>query len=114
MKKERKMPRRHLIYYLRVFDRSSGDLVGHLVDITTEGLMLVSERPLEARKVYHLRMDLPPEVCGKEHLSFDAGCLWSNNDVNPAFYDNGFKLMQVDSREATCIEDLIAMYGFKE
>jgi hypothetical protein len=114
MKKERKLPRRHLIYYLRVFDRQSGEQVGSLVDITTEGLMLVSEKPLQPHKTYHLRMDLPTEVCGKERLDFDAVCMWSNNDINPLFYDNGFMLPDVNSQEALCIEDLITIYGFRD
>ena len=58
MKHERKAPRRHLIYYLRVYDRASGQQLGHLVDLTTEGVMLVSEEKLE-KGVHSLRMDLP-------------------------------------------------------
>jgi hypothetical protein len=43
MPEKRKLKRRQLIYYLRVLDRDSGALVGRLVDITTEGVMLLSE-----------------------------------------------------------------------
>jgi hypothetical protein len=56
----RSLKRRHLIYYLRVFDRSSGKLVGHLVDVTTQGMMLISEAPLPDEAEFELRMDLPP------------------------------------------------------
>lgn len=113
MKHERKAPRRHLIYYLRVYDRASGQQLGHLVDLTTEGVMLVSERKLE-KGVHALRMDLPATICGKTVLEFDAECLWSRNDVNPDFYDSGFRLVNPDRETARCIEDLILMYGFRD
>lgn len=114
LKKERILPRRHLIYYLRVFDRDSGQLLGHVVDITIEGLMLVSDRPVETHRPYHLRMDLPANMFGREHLEFEAQALWCNNDVNPAFFDSGFRLKEMDRNGEKCIEDLIQMYGFRD
>jgi hypothetical protein len=114
LKKERTLPRRHLIYYLRVFDRDSGELLGHVADITTEGLMLVSERPVEVHKTYRLRMNLPGNLFGREALEFEAQALWSNNDINPAFFDSGFRLKEMDHEAERCIEDLIQAYGFRD
>ncbi len=38
--------RRHLIYYLRVWNNKEDKVLGHVVDITTEGLMLISEQEI--------------------------------------------------------------------
>ena len=38
--------RRHLIYYLEVYDDETGDLLGHLVDITLQGLKLTSKKEI--------------------------------------------------------------------
>ena len=46
MDDQRKLKRRHLIYYLRVFDAESGDVLGHIIDIHTEGFLLISEHPI--------------------------------------------------------------------
>lgn len=111
---QRKIPRRHLIFYLRVFERETGLQIGSLVDITSEGIMLVSERALEIGQVYQLRMELPAEVFPQGRLDFDAQCLWSGNDVNPQFFDSGFKLLDTDEEAVLCIHYLIEMYGFAE
>ena len=41
----RTVERRRLVFYLRLFDQESKDIIGHLTDISTAGLMLVSVRP---------------------------------------------------------------------
>ena len=38
MTENRRMKRWHVIYYLRIFDQDKGSLLGHLIDITTEGI----------------------------------------------------------------------------
>ncbi len=45
---KRQLKRVHLIYYLRIFDNNSGNNIGHLVDITTQGIMMISEKPIPA------------------------------------------------------------------
>jgi len=113
-KDRRKLKRRHVIFYSRVFDRNSGALLGHLMDITVEGLMLISEAPLTPGSTYHLRMDLPEDVMTKAYLSFDAQCLWSKSDINPAFYNAGFKVLNMIPEDIELIENMIDEYGFRD
>ena len=42
------MKRRQLVYYLKLYDEESGELVGNVVDITTRGCKIISEEPLPA------------------------------------------------------------------
>ncbi len=109
---QRKVKRSHLIYYLRVFDRESGNLLGHLVNITPDGIMLVGESPVEAGRQFQLRMQLKSIMGGKNHIDFEAESLWSNNDINPDFFDSGFKLLKIDSSDQVIIQELINDYGF--
>jgi len=103
----RKLQRRQLIYYLRVFDRDTGELLGHLVDITTEGVMLISEAPLQTGKVFHLKMRLPEQMSGSKEIAFDAVSKWSKKDINPDFYDTGFQFVDIRAENKEFIEDLI-------
>ncbi len=114
MENKRKLKRRHLIYYLRVFDYDTKDLLGHLVDITTEGIMLISEKPIPQDKNYRLLMTLPREISGVTEVSFQAKSKWSQKDVNPDFYDTGFQLSDIDERHAHIIERLINDFLFQE
>lgn len=113
-KDKRKLRRRHLIYYLRVFNKQSDKLVGHLVDITTEGIMLMSEAPVGTNMLYHLRMDVPEEIFPAKVIQFDARSIWCRKDVNPDFYVAGFQLEHVEQSTLYLIEDLINDFGFKD
>ena len=114
MENKRKLKRRHLIYYLRVFDISNGRLIGHLVDITKEGLMLISEQPLENEKQYTFRMVLPAEILNKAELTFIATVIWCKKDVNPDFYASGFRMISISEEDLVIIESLIHRYGFND
>ena len=114
MENKRKLKRRHLIYYLRVFDVTNGQLIGHLVDITKEGLMLISELPLINEKQYSFRMVLPAEILNKAELTFVATVIWCKKDVNPDFYATGFRMVSISDDDMTIIESLIHRYGFND
>ena len=43
---KRKINRRFLLFYMRVFDADARQQIGNLVDITLRGMMVVSEHPL--------------------------------------------------------------------
>ncbi len=113
MAEKRKLKRRHLIYYLRVFDRESNKLIGHLIDISPQGIMIMSEEPLEVNKLFKLRMDLPVDVFEKTEIEFDAESRWTKKDINPEFYDTGFAIMNLSYTDGRLIEKLIDDYGFR-
>lgn len=110
---QRKVARRHLIYYLRVFDRDSKVLLGNLVDISTRGIMLVSDQPLEVGKHYDLRMYLPESVEGSREVEFSAESRWCQNDANPDFYDTGFELVDPAPQFLEAVDRLIDDCLFK-
>ena len=110
----RKLKRRHVIFYSRVFDRNSGALLGHLIDINEAGLMLISEKPIETNLSYHLRMDLPERNAGKAFLIIDAQCLWCKPDINPAFYNAGFKVINMAQDDVDLINNMVDEYGFRD
>ena len=89
-REQRRLKRRKLIYYLRVEDLSAGRPLGRLVDITTEGFMLVSSQAIPAGKEYRLALVLPPNPDAPGRIEFSARSLWSGKDVNPEFHDTGF------------------------
>lgn len=110
----RSLKRRHLIYYLRVFDRSSGELVGHLVDVTAQGMMLISEAPLPTEAELHLRMDLPPRLFESEVWEIRARSIWSRPDVNPSFWDTGLRFLGFTRRDELVVSDLVRYYGLND
>ena len=110
----RSLKRRHLIYYLDVFDNESGKLLGKLVDITTRGIKLVSRVPIAIDIDYSLRLTFPEGYFRTRDLSFEARSIWSSNDVNPDFYDTGFEVINLDREGRKVIRRLIDLVGFND
>jgi len=111
---KRSVPRRHLIYYLRVFDVETNSLLGNLVDISTKGMMIVSDQRVESGKKYRLKMVLPDTVDGRKEVEFDAESRWCQNDTNEDFFDTGFELMNPQPEFLDAVDRLVEDYLFKE
>ncbi len=110
----RKIKRRHLIYYLRVYDAARGVIIGHIADISTDGIMVISEDSIPADTDFMLKMIMPKELEGTKELVFQARSIWSKKDINPDFYANGFKIHDISSPDAELIEYLIDEFGFRD
>ena len=102
------------MFYSRVFDRSTGMMIGYLSDITPGGAMIISEEPNTTNTLYRLVMDLPEDVFDKENLSFEANCVWCKQDVNPHFYMSGFQMKTIAAEDIKIIERIIEDYGFRD
>ncbi len=114
MKEERKIKRRHLILYLRVFDSKSDELLGNLGDLTTEGIMVVSDKQIEINKSYNLKMTLPAKIEGQQQINLHAKAVWCNQDVNSDYYDTGFKINDIDPQTVHLISKIISDLGFSD
>jgi hypothetical protein len=110
----RTVKRRHLFFYLRVWQSGSNRLLGHLVDITPEGMMLVSEESIAAGEEYELEIRTPDAEGEMSSLQFKAICRWSDNDINPSFYDSGFEFLDNTPENIETISKLVEEYGFND
>lgn len=113
-KEMRKVERRHLVFYLRVFDGMSSSVIGHIVDISAQGVMLVSDNPVPVNEKYSLRMRLPSEIADKEEIVFSATCCWCKKDVNPDFYIIGFRMHDLTPEIEKYILCLIEDFSFND
>jgi hypothetical protein len=95
VKDRRQVERNYLVFYLRVFDGPATKVMGHLVNISSNGIMLLSDFPIPINEDYTLRMRLPHELVDNAEIIFDATSCWCRNDTNPGFYVTGFQLHDV-------------------
>ena len=110
----RKLKRRHLVYYLEVLDRNTGQFLGNLADITTEGLMLLTKERIERDTAFGLRIILPAGLLGKPHLDLNVESLWCERDINPDLFANGFRFVDISEEMLDDIEHLVDHYGFND
>ena len=108
---QRSFSRHHLIYYLRVFDGISSRVVGHIVDISSHGLMLITDEPITVQEQYRLRLRSPGSGSDHDELLFDARCRWCRQDENPEFYIAGFQIQDIPEKAAEFFRGLIEEFG---
>ncbi len=114
MSRPRVLKRRHLLYYLEVYDLESGSLLGHLVDVTTRGIKLISRNKIPINKNYSLKMILPKTALQEQEIHFAGKALWSDPDINPDFYDTGFEITNLSLEERKALHKLIERFGFND
>ena len=110
MLEKRKLKRRQLIYYLKVMDGNTNELLGRLADITTEGIMLISEKAIETERPFSLQLILPTGMRGGKKIDIEAKSLWSKRDVNPDLIDTGFRFIKISPEDLETIDELILDY----
>jgi hypothetical protein len=109
---KRKVKRIHLVYYLLVFDRKTDRLVGHVVDITTGGMKLMSKEPIKPDTVYDFRMALPDDLGTSREIAFQAKSVWSKNNLYSDFFGTGFTFEKIADEDVAIIGDLIDKFGY--
>jgi len=114
MKDKRRIKRRYLLYYMRVFDTDSKQQIGNLVDLTPMGAMVVSEQPLPVKVTYHLKLELSEDVSDKPFMEFTARSLWCRPDIEPHFYNTGFKILNLEPEDAQIVQRIVEIYGFRD
>ncbi len=109
---KRKVDRKYLVFYLRVFDGMSSNVIGHVVNISSKGVMLLSDNPTPVNEEYRLRMRLPTEITERGEIIINATSRWCRQDVNPDFYLTGFQIQELSSTTKSNILCLIDDFSF--
>jgi hypothetical protein len=111
-KEKRQADRWYLVFYLRVFDGMSHKILGHLIDISEKGIMLICDNPVEVNEGYRLRMRLPNQMKERDEIIFSATSRWCKPDVNPDFYLVGFQIYDLDPTTRDLISSLIKDFSY--
>ncbi len=114
MQERRKISRKYLAIYSRVFERATGRVIGYLSDLTDKGAMVISDTALTENQDMSLRFDLPdPALFSIDHLNIEAQIMWCRPDIDPAFYNIGFGFKAISPEQASIIEEMIVAYEFR-
>jgi hypothetical protein len=112
-KEQREVQRRHLVFYLRVFDGMSNRVLGHLADVSGRGMMLITDGRVEENLDYRLRMRLPREIGGRSEIVINATSRWCKPDSNPDFFLVGFQVKELDAEHEMYIQQLIQDFSME-
>ncbi|MBI3738744.1 MAG: PilZ domain-containing protein [Chloroflexi bacterium] len=108
----RKLNRRNFSYYMRVMNEATGELVGHLSDISTGGFKLDSRQTIPLNRDFTLRVDLTNEVANKTFMVFVARSRWCQPDhYDPSTYNIGFQIINMTPGDLDIFTRMFEKYG---
>ena len=87
----------------KVFERKKGTVLGTLVDISINGIMIVSKIPITEKKVQQLRMEF------MQIIEFDARCVWFR-DVGDDYFICGFEFNKIEPEDIDTIKKTITQF----
>ena len=115
MVERRNLQRRSFSYYMRVVDDASGQLVGHLADISPRGFKLDCSQTLPVNKDFRLRMDLTSDVADRPYITFTARSKWSSPDsMDPFVFNTGFEIVHISMSDGEIFQRIVEKYGSPE
>ena len=115
MRDRRKLRRRSLTYYMLVLDANTQQTIGHLIDITSVGLMMDSPKPFPLEKDFRLRLETNQDVDDKAHVLFTARSKWCLPDaVDPSLYDIGFSIISITPQDARIVQQIADKFASKD
>ncbi|MCD4828334.1 MAG: PilZ domain-containing protein [Candidatus Cloacimonetes bacterium] len=104
--------RASLTYYPTIRNLRDDTELGHLIDLSPEGMKMLSEKPVKTDTYYHLSIDVRSDKGLSRELAVEAKSLWSKRDINPDFYDTGFTFHNLTAAAHKIIARLMREYPF--
>jgi len=107
MEDYRHRPRKNTPHLVKVIDQDTGKTVGRVVDITADGMMLVTKEKIVKSKVYDFRIILPVMVHHRSDVCLEAKSVWITKDSNSEYSKCGFKFINLAGEEGFLLEDVM-------
>jgi hypothetical protein len=112
MAEYRRLKRRQLLCYPEVLDMNTNKPIGRLGDITAEGAMLMTEKPIQKGEIVCMRVVFPSEVLGKKQVNLIGQCAWCKRRGSSTQYTCGLELSDVAARDVETITAFIIEQNF--
>lgn len=107
----RKLERRTLSKTIVIKDQITGKVFGELINITTEGLMIISDHEIETGSIFQLVLHLSEPVEGETTIELGADCLWCRKVENFTRFWGGFQIIDASEKAISQIDILIEYFG---
>lgn len=94
-----------------VYDNMRDQYVGRLVNIHTQGLMIVGDVAMEEDRLYTLDLHVPEPVNGQMVIQLGVDCLWTREADLSGKHWIGFSIIDVSPQAAESIRTLVELLG---
>jgi hypothetical protein len=112
---KRKSSRKIVDEVLEVSDQITSARLGRVVNISAEGLMLLTQEPVVAGSIYQLKMELPTtDGDDPQTIAFGAEAVWTTEASQPESFWTGFRIIDISSDDVLLIDELILDWNSPE
>jgi len=112
MSEHRRSRRRRVQASIEVYDAMSEDLIGHLGNLSVDGLLLMSSRRIPENALFQLAFTLPRGAAAPARR-FEIGVheQWSESARAPGQYWAGFRIVDISREDVKALDDWISSPG---
>jgi len=103
----RHRPRKNTPHLVKVINHDTGKAVGRVVDITADGMMLVTKDKIVVGQKYKFRIILPVMVHHRSDVCVVAQNVWIKSDANSDYSRAGFRFLNLAGEEGFLLEDVM-------
>lgn len=109
---QRRNERRDFTYYMKMTDANTGAHLGYIVDISTSGFKLDSEKPLPVGRDFRVQLELSGEISPKSTMIFTARSMWCMPDtIYPNTFRIGFQVVGMAPGDTIIYHRMYEQYG---
>jgi hypothetical protein len=105
--KQRIKPRLTLNAGIRIRNMMTDCDVGELVNLTDEGLMIVSDSPINNNAVYQFELTLPEKVDEQDALEIGVECLWCRQIDESNRFWSGYQIIDASAQALNIVRELL-------
>lgn len=104
--------RRTLSGSVNIVNQHDGTVLGRLVNITTEGLMLVNATPLASDALFQAVLELPETLNNTNRIELGMDCLWTSpTEPDADMYWSGCHIIDISEEMFATLVVLIENFG---
>jgi len=114
MPERRRLDRRTFSYYMRLMNERTGELIGHLADISTGGFKMESLKPIASDVDYRFRIELTSDIANVPFMVFGARSKWCQRDhIDNNTFNVGFQITDMNPGDVEIFSRMFEKYGTK-
>lgn len=107
----RKLERRELGTAILIRNSMSGDSIGELVNLTVEGLMIISDQEMSTNSIFQFSLEVPDGANNTTSVELGVDCLWSRPAENFNRHWSGYQIIDASPDALKTIDRLISGYS---
>ncbi|MEM9404293.1 MAG: PilZ domain-containing protein [Pseudomonadota bacterium] len=92
---------------LDVVDPATGRFIGQLTNLTSSGMRLVADYPVQIGNIMTVDIELPEPEEGRTRIDIRMQCRWCHRSVDKSCFEAGFRFVNTTFRQKLLLETFL-------